>query len=276
MRVSHLAVVVTLASVGCSGDDNPASPTPTVSSVTVAPANPGGTIFIGETTQFQATSTLSNGQTEIRAGTWGSDNTDVATVDQNGLVTGVAAGEATIFVDVNPRGQLLIRVFPDFGGSWAGNEVPTGCQDSGAFAGVCNAPDAPQVGEVFAHGSMFVQTEASVDAVIDRVDGTSASMTGTITVGGRLDLPSAPVLPADPDVNAQVENWRSRADDPSEMTGTYEVFLTVPGFSGSVRVMLQLENVFRTTAATAASLNGGGSARARIRDLVAAHLERQR
>ena len=144
MRVSHLAVVVTLASVGCSGDDNPASPTPTVSSVTVAPANPGGTIFIGETTQFQATSTLSNGQTEMRAGTWGSDNTDVATVDQNGLVTGVAAGEATIFVDVNPRGQLLIRVFPDFGGSWAGNEVPTGCQDSGAFAGVCNAPDAPQ------------------------------------------------------------------------------------------------------------------------------------
>ena len=69
MRVSHLAVVVTLASVGCSGDDNPASPTPTVSSVTVAPANPGGTIFIemGETTQFQATSTLSNGQTEMKS-----------------------------------------------------------------------------------------------------------------------------------------------------------------------------------------------------------------
>ena len=117
--------------------------------------------------------------------------------------------------------------------------------------------------------------EASVDAEIDTGDGTSASMTGTITVGGQLDLPSAPVLPADPDVNVQLENWRSRADDPSEMTGTYEAFLTAPGVSGSVRLMLQLEDVFRTTAATATSLNGG-SARARIRDLVAAHLEHRR
>ena len=181
-----------------------------------------------------------------------------------------------IFVDVNPRGELLVRVFPNFDGSWAGNEVPTGCQDSGDFAGLCNDLDFPQVGEVFAHGSTFVQTEASVAAEIDTGDGTSASMTGTITVGGQLDLPSAPVLPADPDVNVQLENWRSRADDPSEMTGTYEAFLTAPGVSGSVRLMLQLEDVFRTTAATATSLNGGGSARARIRDLVAAHLEHRR
>ncbi len=138
-RVLGIAVVLALTSVGC-GDDSPTAPTATVSSVTVAPSDPGGTVFIGETTQFQATSTLSNGQTEMRAGTWGSDNTDVATVDQNGLVTAVAAGEATIFVDVNPRGQLLIRVFPDFGGSWAGNEFSTGCQDSGDFAGLCNDP----------------------------------------------------------------------------------------------------------------------------------------
>ena len=203
MRVLFLAVVVALAAVGCGGD-NPVAPTPTVSSVTVAPATPNQTIFIGQTAQFTATSTLSDGQTEMRAGTWGSDNPAVATVDQNGLVTAVAAGEATIFVDVNPRGQVLIRVFPNFGGTWAGNEVITGCQDSGVFVGLCAEPEF-QLGSTDDNGYMFTQTRASVDAVLG--DGTlTASSTGTVTTDGELRLPTAPVLPADPLINVQLQN----------------------------------------------------------------------
>ena len=57
MRVLSLAVAVALISVGCGGDDSPTAPT-AVSSVTVAPANPNETVFIGQTTQFEATSTL--------------------------------------------------------------------------------------------------------------------------------------------------------------------------------------------------------------------------
>ena len=236
MRVLSLAVVVALTSVGC-GDDNPTSPTATVSSVTVAPVNLGDTVFTGQTTQFQATSSLSNGQTEMRAGTWGSDNPNVATVDQNGLVTGVSAGEATIFVDVNPRGSMLVRVFPNVDGTWSGSEVFTACQDSGDFAGLCADPDLA-VGQVFEHDSMFTQNGASVNAVIQTGSATTATTTGTVTLGGELQLATAPVLPAEPGINTQLQNWRSRADVPTQMTGTYEGRFTVPGAEGSLVISI--------------------------------------
>ena len=52
---------------------------------------------------------------------------------------------------------------------------------------------------------MFVQTGPSVDAVVGSGEGTPAArMTGTVSIGGELQLPTAPVLPVrDPDgINA--------------------------------------------------------------------------
>ena len=255
MRVLSLAVAVALISVGCGGDDSPTAPT-AVSSVTVAPANPNETVFIGQTTQFEATSTLlSNGQSDMRTGAWGSDNANVATVDQNGLVTGVSAGEATIFVDVNPRGSMLIRVFPSFGGTWTGNEVLAGCQDSGDFEGICTDPELG-IGTLASHNSTFTQTGASVDAVIQTgtpTAPTTASMTGSVTVGGELQLPTTSVLPADPVINAQVQNWRSRSDVPTQMTGMYDAVFTAPGLAGSFEVVIRLENVVQSMSAASVS-----------------------
>ena len=74
MRVLSLAVVVALTSVAC-GDDNPTSPTPTVSSVTVEQERPEDTVFIGFGAFFQARLTQSNGEERIvHQGAWGSDN----------------------------------------------------------------------------------------------------------------------------------------------------------------------------------------------------------
>ena len=210
------------------------------------------------------------------SGTWGSDNTDVATVDQNGMVTGVAAGEATIFVDVNPRGELLIRVFPEFDGTWAGSDVGASCEDSGAFAGLCLGPDFPQVGEAFPHCSEFDQSEASVDAVIQGGGGLTATTTGSISTGGTLQLSTAPFLPADPLVNVELQNWQFRADMPTEMTGTYELFLTSPGLTGSVRLRIQLRDVVMTSAAPASLSRTGGSALDQARRGMTNHLRRLR
>ena len=52
------------------------------------------TIKVGETKQFVAT--ISPSDADNQEVEWSSDNTAVATVDANGLVTGVAKGEATI------------------------------------------------------------------------------------------------------------------------------------------------------------------------------------
>jgi len=192
---------------------------------------------------------LSDGTTRTATNaTWGSDNPAVATVSPAGLVTAIAAGQATIFADVNPRGTLLIRVYPSFGGTWTGTEVLTGCEATGAFQGICGDVGF-ELGDLFDHRSTYMQNDAAVDAELDTGDGTSASTTGTITIDGELQLSSAPVLPPEPPVDAQIQNWRARADTPSRMTGTYEGSFTAPGIPGSVTIGIRLQDVVRSSAA---------------------------
>lgn len=77
------------------------SPTATTTTATVSAVKVSGPSEIttpGGTAQFTATVTLSTGATEDRTGsaTWSSDNTAVATVASNGVVTAVADGTAGI------------------------------------------------------------------------------------------------------------------------------------------------------------------------------------
>lgn len=253
------AVAVTLAT-GCGdgGGGSPTSPSPTPGVTSVAVVFPaGGTIFIGREVQFEARETLSNGTTRTATGaTWGSDAPAVATVSSTGLVRAVSAGEATIFADAGSRGTLRIRVYPSFAGLWGGSEVLTSCQGTGRLAELC-AEFTP--GDVAMHASSFTQTDATVNASIDAGDNTYARMTGTISVGGELELPSAPVLPADPEVALEVQNWRSRSDVPGAMTGTYEILVTVTGVAGSARVGVRLQNVSRVSTQTALATPAAGA-----------------
>lgn len=233
---------------GCGKDGSPTAASPTTTSVAVAmPA--GGTMFIGREAQFEARETLSNGTTRVAtAATWGSDAPGVATVSATGVVKGIAAGEASIFADVPARGVLKIRVYPNFGGSWRGSEVVVRCEDAGTFVGACGEFGA---GEVGVHVSSFTQTDAAVNATIDGGDGSTAKMAGTISVGGELQLPSTSLLPPEPPVDIQVQNWRSRSDVPAAMTGTYDLVATATGVNGFIRIAVRLENVVRTATVSA-------------------------
>jgi hypothetical protein len=247
-----LVSAVTLIACGSSGSSSLTAPgtvpgsgaTPTTTALSVTFS--GSTIFIGESGQFEAREALSNGTSRTATGVaWTSQNANVATVSPAGLVTGVAAGETTIAAEANgARSTLAVRVLPNFGGAWTGSEVATGCEDSGAFTGFC--VELGLVGDVFRHASVFTQTGTTVTAVLTTGDDTSVTATGIVVVDGELSLPSAPILPADPELIGQVENWRSRADVPGKMTGTYTLAVTVPGVSGSVRVAIGLQNVVKT------------------------------
>ena len=171
---------------------------------------------------------------------------------------------------------MRIRVFPNFGGSWAGNDVVVSCEESGDWTDLFCDPFDFTAGDVFPHSSMFTQNQASVDAVIDGGAGLTATMAGTITVGGELELPTTPLLPADPDFNLQLQNWRSRADTPSQMIGTYDIRASAPGISGAVTVSVRLEDVVKTTATTVALPRTGGSLASQIRNRIVNHVERRR
>jgi uncharacterized protein YjdB len=70
-------------------------PAPVVTTVTVAPTS--ASVVAGATTTLQATVKDQNGNVMTgQAVTWSTNNAAVATVNSNGVVTGVAAGSATI------------------------------------------------------------------------------------------------------------------------------------------------------------------------------------
>lgn len=250
-----VASVLTLAACGGSSSSQ-TGPSPS-RSVTVN--FPGGPIYIGSTTPFEARETLPDGTTRVAEATWSSDRSQVASVSNLGVVTAIAAGEASISADVSgARGSQLIRVLPNFGGAWSGIEVAATCVDSGQLSGFCSLSGL--TGQSFLHGSSFTQNMSSVTGVLTTNDNQHATMTGTISVDGELQLNSAQALPPDPDFNMQVENWRSRADMPSRMTGTYDIIVTVPGVSGSARLGMRLDTVVKASASTASRRRDAASA----------------
>jgi alpha-tubulin suppressor-like RCC1 family protein len=115
------AACVAVLLAACSGDgDSPSEPgngnppPATVASVTVTPT--GATVVIGRTTQLAATTRDAAGSVlPGRTISWTTSAAAVATVDGNGLVTGVAAGTANIIATSegkSAQAALTVTVVP--------------------------------------------------------------------------------------------------------------------------------------------------------------------
>ena len=131
-HVGALAAAMLLP-FGCGTHDGPMAPTPTATDVVVTYPSERS-LFIGDQVQFEASLVLSDGSMQAAENvTWTSDATAVATVSASGLVTAVAAGEASISAEAadGRGGSARIRVFPEFEGRWAGRGVATGCTATG-------------------------------------------------------------------------------------------------------------------------------------------------
>jgi uncharacterized protein YjdB len=89
------------------------TPAPRVATVTVTPANPQ--LLEGRTVQLTATARDASGNIiSGRTVTWTSSNTNVATVNANGLVTGVRKGRTTITATVDGvAGSTVVEVDRD-------------------------------------------------------------------------------------------------------------------------------------------------------------------
>lgn len=97
------AVLLTTAFWSCSKDEEP-EPTPPAVTVTGVTLNKTElTLETGDSETL--TATVAPSDATNKNVTWKSSNTAVATVDDNGKVTGVAAGEATITVTTEDGGK---------------------------------------------------------------------------------------------------------------------------------------------------------------------------
>src|SRR5439155_942477 len=89
------SATITATSEGQSGTASVSVSNVPVASVTVSPAT--ASVTAGQTVQLAATPKDAGGNPlSGRVVTWASSNTSVATVNGSGLVSGVAAGSATI------------------------------------------------------------------------------------------------------------------------------------------------------------------------------------
>ena len=75
--------------------------------MTISPTS--GLVAPGATTQFTASGTLGNNQTQDVTGqvNWSSSNAGIATINQAGLATGVALGSTTITATANSGGVTV-------------------------------------------------------------------------------------------------------------------------------------------------------------------------
>jgi len=148
---------------GCGGNSSssttpstPAAPTPTVTSIAVN----GTAAAAGETAQFTATATLSNGTTDnvTARATWESSNDAVATVSSAGVVKSIAAGDSDITATyAGGKGSLHVRIDGRIvAGAWLSGmitDTDTGrAIVDGAEAQVMDGDNAGRVGRVDVNG----------------------------------------------------------------------------------------------------------------------------
>lgn len=95
MRLTHLFVLMSAVLLSCAACSGTAPTTAsTIASMSISGAPPA----VGGRSQYSADVTLPNGveQNVTNVATWQSSDTAVASVSSTGLVTGVAAGSATL------------------------------------------------------------------------------------------------------------------------------------------------------------------------------------
>jgi uncharacterized protein YjdB len=86
-----LAVVISSAVALSSCGGGSSSP---LQSIQISPASPD--VVLNSTVQFTATGKKSDGSTTTPSVTWRTGNTAIATIDTNGLATGLAVGTTTV------------------------------------------------------------------------------------------------------------------------------------------------------------------------------------
>ena len=107
-----LALVLAVL-LGCGGSSSPVTPppvqAPVVSSITLSAD--GASLFVGATLQLTSTARDQQGRAMAATPTWASDKVGVATASPTGLVTGIAAGSATIQASVGAvTGSYVVTV----------------------------------------------------------------------------------------------------------------------------------------------------------------------
>ena len=261
--MNRVLVVLLLAPLAaCGGDKSPTNASPTTTGVNVTLSSP---LRMGQTAQATGTETLSNGQSRPITSGWQSDATSVASVNNAGVVTGIANGRASIYVVAGGRqGQQLLRVVPDYQGRWTGGLRTTSCTETGIFADLDFCDDYP-VGTTYRFALGLTQAGELMTAVVDYDPpyvfpsiGAPIAEDGTSAFSPTLNITESGITVA---ITEECKINSPRVD---VLNGTVNELWRLPNFTGEARVNQDIVLASRTALAASASAGERTASRLRL------------
>lgn len=251
-----MCVVVLLALFGlvACGDSNsnpsgPSTPVVTAQSITVTMASP---VVVGGTAQATAVATMTNGTTQNITSGFKSDIPGVATVTDAGMVTGVAAGAANIYVvSGGQQGTKNIRVVPNYDGKWSGSYYVTSCSQTGIFA-LADLCDTFSVNKVMPYNMSLSQSGSSVSGAFAMGTLVFSQSSNTIDGGGQLAL-NGSYSSGTTSINA---SWSLTCPTAGRLNGTLQHTWRDSGYSGQLVVTGTIRDSMKTATALPAAGNG--------------------
>jgi len=278
--IQHVLILsaVSFTAGGCGGSSGdgpptPGGPSPTPTAVALTPTT--DLLKIGATERFSAQVRMSDGSTRPAVGAvWGSDAPAVAAVDGGGTVSGASAGRATIFADAEGfRGTQLLRVVPDYQGSWAGLYRIAQCTDSGDLRGLCR-----EFFDDFETASILLRLTQNRDMVSGTVGlgELLGDATGTIQMGGDLQLSGSVPFEGDGVKGSiRLAEWSSSVQG-QQLSGSFKQVWTAQGAAGDVTLSCVLNGVGRTSSSAAPAPSASGAGGQSMRPLVSKFRKRVR
>jgi hypothetical protein len=188
--VKHLWLLV-LAAVACSGGEKPVAVSP-VKTVSVTVASPA--ITVGGQTQASATLLDASGSAVTdRLPTWTSQSPTVASVSTSGLVTGLAAGAATIRASSGAAaGDVQVTVGNPVAASIVFNrDTATVTIPNGAVQILATVKDS--AGDVLQNPTLFWQSASPLIATVSATGLVTGVAVGTTTIRASTDGKTATV-----------------------------------------------------------------------------------
>jgi hypothetical protein len=233
-----LALLVSACGSSPTAPSSPPPPVITITGVQIQAATDLYRVGFGET--FSAVASRSDGTTIVVSSgvTWAADNASVGSMDSTGRFAPVGPGLTTVTASYQGAGAAkLIRVVPDYQGSWQGTTLTTGCTAILDYerGGLCSA----FVGRA--------QTGVFLSQTRDTVSGQLFIGTFPLTVTGTIGQPGGLTLTGAGSTNGfdiLLVNWATFAQG-SVMTGTFTFRVSGGGVSGNVTVSTTIDRLSR-------------------------------
>lgn len=258
MSLRPFSVILLVFLTACGKSSSPATPTPTVSGLSIAPAT--DMIKIKASESFTAQATYSDGTSHAVTASWSSDNSSVATIDASGRATAVNSGSATIIADYQGmRATRLLRVVPDYQGRWQGDWTVTACTEDGDWQRIRTCESVYPNGSLWALTLSANQNRDAVTGTTDFGDELPGPVNGTIRTDGHLVLTGTyTIVFENLPVEITISEWDTTTTDNQQMSGRLRLTLRAAGVQGSVGVSGDLRIVSKTSTTPVLTSSGGG------------------